>query len=281
MDRKAKEKKGMTAEEIRAMREEERINSVFPEERRAPIVLRRLLEITVSVVTAAALVAGLFYLNRLTAFLNAYALPYLWMIGDSSGYLAELLHSVIRLLVVALVCCLFGFALEINFSKGTRPKEVWQKPARICLWVAFGSDVLYALGSRLLVGRPEAVTGSVFSQIMYYFTKIAVVPAANVLLFLVLPSAIMKILVTLASESHKRIELPLILTSTVTLTLGMLGMTWSGVKNAGWLLVGYALLQSAACSVLYHRTNNVRRVILLYAAVTALYYPLAWLLRLV
>ena len=280
-DKKQKEKQAMNTEEIRALREEERINSVFPEQSQSGKLINNLLVLLASLLTAAVVIVGLFYLNRLTSFMNAYALPYLWMIDDSSGFMTELLHCAIRLLFVLVICVLFGFALDINFSSVGRPKEVWQKHVNWCMLTAFGSDVLLMLISRIFGGRAAGVSGSLFSQVMYYITKLAVVPFTNIMLYLVIPSAIIKIVVTLVSNSDKKVELPLTVLTTVTLTLGMLGMSWEGVRGAGWLLSVYALIQSASYSVVYHRTNTIWKPTLLYMGVTALYYPLSYLLNLI
>ncbi len=278
---KQNEKLSMNEEELRAKLEEERINSVFPDQSPSSKVINNVLVLLTSLVTAALILVGLFYLNRLTSFMNSYALPYLWMIDDSSGFMAELLHCVIRLLFVLAICVLFGFALEINYSAKSRPKDVWQKHVKWCLIAAFGSDVLLMLISRIFEGRSAAVSGSVFSQTMYYITKLAVVPFTNIMLYLVIPSAIIKIVITLVSDSDKKVELPLTVLTTVTLTLGMLGMSWDGIRNAGFLLSVYALIQSASYSVVYHRTNTIWRPVLLYIGVTALYYPLSYLLNLI
>ena len=135
--------------------------------------------------------------------------------------------------------------------------------------------------SRIFGGRAAGVSGSLFSQVMYYITKLAVVPFTNIMLYLVIPSAIIKIVVTLVSNSDKKVELPLTVLTTVTLTLGMLSMSWEGVRHAGLLLAVYALIQSASYSVVYHRTNTIWRPTLLYMGVTALYYPLSYLLNLI
>ena len=203
-DKKQKEKQAMNTEEIRALREEERINSVFPEQSQSGKLINNLLVLLASLLTAAVVIVGLFYLNRLTSFMNAYALPYLWMIDDSSGFMTELLHCAIRLLFVLVICVLFGFALDINFSSVGRPKEVWQKHVNWCMLTAFGSDVLLMLISRIFGGRAAGVSGSLFSQVMYYITKLAVVPFTNIMLYLVIPSAIIKIVVTLVSNSADR-----------------------------------------------------------------------------
>lgn len=280
-DKKQKEKQAMNAEEIRALREEERINSVFPEQSQSGKLLNNLLVLFAALFTATLVFVGLFYLNRLTSFMNSYALPYLWMIDDSSGFMTELLHCAIRLLFVLVICVLFGFALDINYSSKGRPKEVWGKYVKWCVLAAFGSDVLLMLISRFFGGRSAGVSGSLFSQVMYYITKLAVVPFTNIMLYLVIPSAIIKIVVTLVSNSDKKVELPLTVITTITLTLGMLGMSWDGVRNAGLLLAVYALVQSASYSVVYHRTNTIWRPTLLYMGVTALYYPLSYLLNLI
>lgn len=280
-DKKQKEKQAMNAEEIRALREEERINSVFPEQSRSGKIINNLIVLLSALLTTALVFTGLFYLNRLTSFMNAYALPYLWMIDNSSGFMTELLHCLIRLLFVLAVCVLFGFALDINYSSKGRPKEVWGKYVKWCVLAAFGSDVLLMLVSRIFSGRAAGVSGSIFSQMMYYITKIGVIPFTNIMLYLVIPSAILRIVITLAANSDKKVELPLTVITTVILTLGMLGMSWTGVRGAGWLLSVYALIQSASYSVVYHRTNTIWKPTLLYTGVTALYYPLSYLLNLI
>ena len=52
-DKKQKEKQAMNTEEIRALREEERINSVFPEQSQSGKLINNLLVLLASLLTAA------------------------------------------------------------------------------------------------------------------------------------------------------------------------------------------------------------------------------------
>ena len=108
---------------------------------------------------------------------------------------------------------------------------------------------------------------------------IALVPAANVLLFLVLPSAIIRMLLTVVSDTKERAELPLTIVSAFVMTVAMLGITPNHIENYGAAIFLFALVQSAACSLLYHKTNVIRFTILMYSGVSALYLALAFLMN--
>ena len=108
---------------------------------------------------------------------------------------------------------------------------------------------------------------------------IAVVPASNVLLYLVLPSAVIRMLLTLVSDTKERAELPLTIVCAVVMAFAMLGITPNHIENYGASIFFFTLIQSAPCSLLYHRTNIIRCTILLYAGVSALYLALAALMN--
>lgn len=277
---KAEQKKqGMTAEQIRAMREEERIASVLPEKTRSQKNLEWLFIWLATVVTTAVVIVVLHYLEQLMGILCSMVLPYLWMVDNSSGFLAELVTKVMELGVVVLVIIGFDFALDINFASTGRPSEVWRKQVKYCLLAAFGSDLLFVVMSRILTGGDVGVRGSLLSRILYYVTKIGVLPLANVMLYLVIPSAVVRMILIFVSDTKEKTELPLTVAATVTLTLGMIGVSASGILGAGFAVLVYVLIQSAAYSVLYHRTNVIWPPVVLYAFVTALYYPVAALLH--
>lgn len=141
--------------------------------------------------------------------------------------------------------------------------------------------MLFLLISRI-TGEPQLiVSGSEFSQIMYYLTKIVIVPLSSILFYVVLPSMILETVSALFFNSRAEIYTPLMVFSTVMLAAGQLGMSWAGISSAGFMIILYALIQSVACSVLYHRTQRIWLPIVLYAIVTALYYPLSGLLYLI
>ena len=170
---------------------------------------------------------------------------------------------------------------NINYSSKGRDKLCWTNIVKYSVWAAFGVDILYLVLSRIF-GSPFALPGGgIFSQVMYFLTKLFVVPFANVMLYLVLPSAIIKMILTLVSETREKTELPLTVVCSITMILGMLGISWSGLRTAGFLIVLYAIVQGVACSIVYHRTDTIWRPVLLYSGVTAVYYVLAFLLALI
>lgn len=275
------EKKAMTADEIHAMREEERVNSVYPEDTAVKKNVKIAVKYIVMAITTAIILVGLFAFSSLTSYLCANGIQYFSLIDDSSGFLSEAMTKVLQLALVLVITVLFGFFIKVNFSWKGRPASTWGKYVKICLIAAFAADVLFLLKSRIL-GEPQLiVSGTIFSQTLYYLTKICLVPCANILLFLVLPSAVIKNVLVLITDNRTQAEIPLIVATTVILTLGQLGMSWEGISGAGIAIAIYALIQSAVCSVIYHRTEIVWFPVLVYAGVTVLYYPLSWLLYLI
>lgn len=275
------EKEAMNAEEIRALREEERVNSIYPDEtnvgRQVKITVRYLV---VAIATAVILV-GLFAFSSLTSYLWRNYAQYLSIVDNSSGFLTEAVTKVLQLALVLVIIVLFGFFIKINFSWKGRPANLWGKYVPICVAVAFAVDVLFLLKSRIFGESQLIVGGTAISQILYYFTKLCLVPCANILLFLVIPSAIIKNILVLITDNKSQAEIPLIFATTIILTLGQLGMSWQGISSAGFAIVFYALIQSVAYSVIYHRTEVVWFPVLVYVGVTVLYYPLSWLLYLI
>lgn len=275
------EKEAMTADQIRAMREEERVNSVYPEDTAARKNVKIAVKYVVVAIATTIILVGLFAFSSLTSYLCANGIQYLSLIDDSSGFLYEAITKALQLALVLVITVLFGFFIKINFGWKGRPTSTWGKHVKICLIVAFAADILFLLKSRIL-GEPQLiVSGTIFSQVLYYLTKICLAPCANILLFVVLPSAIIKNILVLITDNKTQAEIPLIIATTVILTFGQLGMSWEGISGAGIAIALYALIQSAVYSVIYHRTEIVWFPVLVYAGVTVLYYPLSWLLYLI
>ena len=278
-NRKSEENQCMTAEQIRELREQERMDSVYLEEPVAKKALYTAVNYAVAALTGAVILVALYYCNLLTGHLHSEILPHLYAVDDSAGFVNDLLACILNILLFAAIAVLFGFALDINYAGHGRPREAWGKYIKFILPAAFGSCLLYVVIHHIVTGGSFRVTGSIFSQILYYFTMIAVMPAANVLLYLVLPSAVIRMLLTVVSDTKERAELPLTLVSAAVMTFGMLGITPGHIENYGAAVFSFALIQSAACSLLYHRTNVIRYTILMYAGVSALYLALAALMN--
>ncbi len=273
------EKQGMDAEEVRAFREQERMDSVYLDRPSHKKALYTALNYCTAALTGAVILVALYYGSLLTGYLFSAILPYFDFVDDSAGFLADLVTAVLHLLLFGIIAILFGFALDINYKGHGRPKEVWGKDVKYILPAAFGSCVLYVVIHHFTSGGSFTVSGSLLSQILYYFTAIAVVPAANILLYLVLPSAVIRMLLTVISDTKERTELPLIIAGTLIMTFAMLGITPRHIDNFGAAIFVFTLIQSAACSLLYHRTNVIRYTVLLYAGVSGLYLALAALLN--
>lgn len=275
------EKEAMTAEEIRAIREDERINSVYPED----TVSRKNVKVAVKyiavTVAAAAILVGLFAFSSLTSYLCANIAQYVSFLDNSSGFLTEAITKVLQLALVLVVTVLFGFFIKIDFGRKDRPVSIWGKSVAICIAVALAADILFLMKSRILSEPQLIVSGTVISQIFYYITKICLVPFANIMLFLVIPSAIIKNILVLITDNKSQAEIPLIVATTVILTLGQLGMSWESISGAGLAIAAYALIQSAVYSTIYHRTEVVWFPILTYAGVTVFYYVMSWLMYLI
>lgn len=275
------EKKAMNASEIRAMREEEMLDSVYREKTQQEKNMQTALIWVVTAVGTAVLVVALHYFGVLCSVVTDFVLPYFWMLDNTSGFLAEFITKLLELALVLFVAISFNFALNVNYSTKGRPKEAWKKRVGYATLAAFGIDVIYLVVSRIFSGPFVPPSGGIFSQTMYYFTKLLLVPFTNVMLYLVLPSAILRIVLTLISETREKTELPLTVAGSVILVLGMLGMSWSGVRGAGFIIGFYAVVQAVAYSIIYHRTDTVWRPVVLYGGVTGTYYILAWLLSLI
>ena len=275
------EKQAMTSQDIRAMREDELLDSVYREKTVKEKNVETGVVWAATVVSAVVVIVALYYFGLLNSAIGSLVLPYLWMIENGSGFLAEFFSKIIELSLVLFITVSFGFALNINYSSKGRDKICWTNIVKYSVWAAFGIDVIYLVLSRIF-GSPFAMPGGgIFSQVMYFLTKLLVVPFANVMLYLVLPSAIIKMILTLISETREKTELPLTVVCSVTMILGMLGMSWSGLRTAGIPIILYAIVQGVAYSIVYHRTDTIWRPVLLYSGVTAVYYVLAFLLALI
>ena len=259
--------------------EQERLDLAYLEQPASKQALYTAVNYIVAAVTGTVILFALYYASLLTGYLRSAMLPYLSIVDDSAGFLTDLVTALLNLLLFAIIAVLFGFALDINYKSHGRPREVWGKYIKFILPTAFGSCLIYALIRQFIAGGSYRVTGSIPSQILYYVTIIAVVPAANVLLYQVLPSAIIRMLLTLISDTKERAELPLIIVSTLVMTIAMLGITPNHIELYGWGIFAFTLIQSASCSLLYLRTNVIRYTILLYSSVSALYLGLAALMN--
>lgn len=281
--KQATEKPGMTAGEIRELREKERMDSVYyepPASKKAGLIL---LLYAAALAVGIGILVGLYYGNILLSWLKGLVSPYLELADNSSGFLDPLMTGVLQLLLFAAVAFLFGFALHINYSpslRNGRPKEIWGKPVSIAVPAAFAGCAVYVVCRHLAYGSSFLAAGSVLSKVLYYVTMLAVVPAANILLFLVLPSALLRIVLTLLSDTSEKIELPLILMTTIIMSLALLGITPRNLENFGLPILLFTLLQSAVCSVVYHKTNVILYTVLVYSGVSGLYFALAALLNL-
>ena len=275
------EKKAMSASEIRAMREEEMLDSVYHEKTQKEKNIETVLLWAAAVAGTALLITALHYWNMLSGKITAFIMPYFWMLDNRNGYLAECLTKLLELALVLVVTIAFGFALNIQYSGAGRPKETWKKRVGYATVAAFGVDVLYLVLSRIFDGSFVPPEGSAFATVMYYLTKLLRVPVVNIMLYLAIPSALLRMVLTPLSETRDKMYLPLTIAGALILTLGMLGMSWSGLRSAGFFIVMYAALQAAAYSVIYHRTDTVWRPVVLYMGVTGTYYILAWLLSLI
>ncbi|MGN0475428.1 MAG: hypothetical protein ACI4IJ_10085 [Acutalibacteraceae bacterium] len=281
--RKTKEHKEIiTAEEIRRIREQERINSVSPEKSYEKEKIKIVLKYAAVTAVAAVLFVLFFLLSGFLSSVSGVIIGYLSVIDDSSGFLFEFVNKLIYLAAAAIVTLLFGFSLKkIRGEKKRGNIEGDFKWIGICTAAALVTDVLFLLISRITGASQLIVSGSVLSQIMYYLTKIMIVPLSNIIFYVVLPSMLLEFASSLFFNSRAEIRIPLMIFSTVMLAAGQLGMSWAGISGAGFMITLYALIQSGVCSVVYHRTQRIWLPILIYALVTALYYPLSGLLYLI
>lgn len=277
---KQDEKKAMTAAQIRTMREEEMLDSVYREKTAREKHAETAFIWIAAILCTALLMTALHYYHVLVGKASAFVLPYLWMIPDHSGFLGDFLSKLMELITAILLIILFDFALNINFSTRTRPEEKWKKPVRIVGLVAFGTVIFYAVIARFFHTGFVPPSGSIFSQVMYYLTHLLLVPVTDVLLYLVIPSATVRMILLLIAESREKTELPQLLAGWCIMTFGLLGLSWNAVVMAGAWVIVYAVMQAGACSILYHRTDTVWRPIMLCFGLTGTYYIVSWLLSL-
>lgn len=255
--------------------EEIRLDSPYAQEPVSKDLFYSVITYIAAFAAGAVILIGLYYEDMLVSILKSAILPYLSMLDDSSGFLTDMTGAVLHLLFFVIIAVFFGFALDMNFSVHGRPKEIWAKYIPYILSAAFASCALYIAVHHLATGKTFHLTGSPLSQGLYYLNMIVIVPAANVLLYLVLPAAIIRMLLTVVSDTRDRAELPLMIVGALVMTLAQLGITPKNIVNYGFGVTAFALIQSALCSVLYRRTNTIWRVILLYSGVSAMYLALA------
>ena len=269
----------MNAGEIREPREQERMDSVYMEQPASKKALYTAINYIVALAAGAVILVALYYEDMLVSHIRPTVVLYLWMIDDSAGFLGDTVNALLNMLIFALIAVFFGFALDINYSAHGRPKEAWGEYIKYILPAAFGSCFLYAVIRHFIAGGSFNVPGSILSKCLYYFCIIAIVPAANVLMYLVLPAAIIRMLLVVVSDTKKRAELPATIASALVMTFAQLGVTPNHIQLYGAGIFIFTLIQSAACSFLYHRINVIRYTILLYSGVSALYLLLAALLN--
>lgn len=197
------------------------------------------------------------------------------MIDDSSGFLSAAVTGILHLAFFFLIAVLFGFALDINYARSGRPREVWGGQIGWILSAAFGSGVVYAVFRFITRHSAFTVGGSLLSRVLYDICMLTVVPAANVLLFLVLPSAILRMALTVSSDTRERAELPLIIASALVMTFALMGCSPVYIEYYGFPAVLFPLALCSALSVLYHRTNTIWPAILTYSGVSGLYLLLS------
>ena len=269
----------MNAVEIRELREQERMDPVYMEQPASKKALYTAINYIVALAAGAVILVALYYEDMLVSHIRPTVVLYLWMIDDSAGFLGDTVNALLNMLIFALIAVFFGFALDINYSAHGRPKEAWGEYIKYILPAAFGSCFLYAVIRHFIAGGSFNVPGSILSKCLYYFCIIAIVPAANVLMYLVLPAAIIRMLLVVVSDTKKRAELPATIASALVMTFAQLGVTPNHIQLYGAGIFIFTLIQSAACSFLYHRINVIRYTILLYSGVSALYLLLAALLN--
>ena len=223
----------------------------------------------------------LYYAGLLIGNIRYEAVGYLGMIDDSAGFLSDTVTALLHILLFIIIAVLLGIALNINYSVHGRPNEVLGKYKKFILLASFGSCAAYVLIHHLAVGRSFSLSGSLLSKSLYYVSMLTVVPVANILLYLVLPLALIRMLLTLVSETKQKAELPLIIAGTVIMTLGLLGINPANIENFGLEITLFTLVQSAACSLLYLKTNVIWSTVLLYSGVSGLYFILTALLNLI
>ncbi len=271
----------ITEEELLRLQEKERLDSVFPE---APASKKALTNVWIYLITAGSscvILTLLYYAGLLIGNIRYEAVGYLGMIDDSAGFLSDTVTALLHILLFIIIAVLLGIALNINYSVHGRPNEVLGKYKKFILLASFGSCAAYVLIHHLAVGRSFSLSGSLLSKSLYYVSMLTVVPVANILLYLVLPLALIRMLLTLVSETKQKAELPLIIAGTVIMTLGLLGINPANIENFGLEITLFTLVQSAACSLLYLKTNVIWSTVLLYSGVSGLYFILTALLNLI
>lgn len=281
LSNKKEEKKGMSADEIRAMREQERLDSVYPEPTAVHSGGRRIMPwLVVLGLTAVLLAAGMLLYDWLMKGL-LYLDGFLSGVDFDRGLLTESVFALLRSGVVLALALIIGHFLKIDMDGKCAPFAEWGKSLRTWLIVALAADVLFLLGSWLSGESIELTTTPGMYPIVYYIIKIFFVPLENVVLFAAVPSQIIGHIAPFVFDSKKKSELPLMISSTVILAVAQLGMSWEGIVGADIVIIAYALIQSAVCSVLYHRSGNVWVPTAVYSAVTVLYYLMSWLLSMI
>ena len=278
--KKQDEKKAMTAAEIRTMREEEMLDSVYREKTARERHIETVLVWVAAVLSTALIMTVLHFSHMFITKMAAFVIPYLWMIPCNKLYLSDFLIKLTGLILAVLLIILFDFALNINFSTRARPKEKWKKIVKIVGLTAFGVDILYAVIGRFFGTGFTAPSGGILSLIVYYLHKLLLVPVTDVLCYLVIPSATVRFILMLIAETREKTELPLLLSGWCVMAFGLLGLSWNGVVLAGAWVILYQLMQAGACSILYHRTDTVWRPVMLYFGLTGTYYIVGWLLSL-
>ena len=144
--------------------EQKRLDLVYSEEPVSKNLFYNIVTYFSAFAAGAVILTGLYYEDRLVSMLRSFILPYLSIIDDSSGFLSDMVTSVINLLFFLIIAILFGFALDMNYSVHGRPKEIWAKYIKYILPAAFASCLLYIAVHHLATGKTFHLTGSPLSQ---------------------------------------------------------------------------------------------------------------------
>ena len=100
--KKSEEKAAMFADEIRELRELERLDSVYTEQSRSVRTHDMLIISLITMALGALILTGLYFAEKYLGNLRNTALFYLWMIDDSAGFMTDTVTAVIHLLLFTL-----------------------------------------------------------------------------------------------------------------------------------------------------------------------------------
>lgn len=115
--KKVKEHEAMTAEEIRKMREQERIDSIYPDKLPAKEKAKVALKYAAFIIAAVVLFVLFWQLVGFLSSISNTAIGYLGVIDDSSGFLFEFVNKLLHLAAAAIVTSMLGFSLKKSRAK--------------------------------------------------------------------------------------------------------------------------------------------------------------------